>query len=328
VTTVSLLPWPQTAPTWLEPWVIWRFKNRPDPKPAVPSTIPKWAWNYLQWVAWKRAGSPDGQRPAGAPLPIPSGTWPWVILKHVNIAVPVNPPPPPPPPSPPLLPIPANSWTLPLPIAWTAWAWTADSAWRDTDEGLRKPVDAGVRTVALQGGQADATVADRCRAYGLHVAMWGVADSRDEQWLNQLKAEAYIPQIEGLYQYQSAIGNLRAGVGVGLSISTVTTLDGLGGYIFRSDGSQTRVGTEALIAAGCTHAFTECYGEVGPVYGDVARMMDSTTRLNGFYHANPLIGTYWDWTPSMYNLSAYGRQFGFYLAETNNAQTWAELRVA
>ena len=49
---------------------------------------------------------------------------------------------------------------------YTSWGWQVDSDWRDSDAGIRRCVDAGINTIALQGGQFKAIHAERCRNGG------------------------------------------------------------------------------------------------------------------------------------------------------------------
>jgi hypothetical protein len=214
----------------------------------------------------------------------------------------------------------------------TAWGFRTDSDFRNVEVIGKRMADAGVRTVALQIGQFDSDVPQRLRAFGFKIALWGEADSRDAQALSDADADGYLPQVEGIYQYQSTINNLRAGVGAGISRSIVTTLAGLETYTSRPNGTpegeRTTVEVEELVDAGCTHAWVECYtGDMRPL--SVSTFMDSAKRLRGLYHANPLIGlARADVEITAYRpaLDQYGKQVGAYLAEgMQTPRDWTDL---
>jgi hypothetical protein len=291
--------------------MIWRFRgaitaDRPE---GVPKEVPKYAWECAKWAGWRRKGARP-PRPDIAPS-IPK--WAWNHLRLLAIAVPLAPPPPPPPPP---IPRPENSWLLPSPIVWTAWGWTTDSDFRNVETIGQRMADAGVRTVALQIGQFPSDVPPRLRAFGFKIALWGEAGSRDDDALAETNADGYIPQIEGIYQFDSAVNNLASGVGAGLSLSIVTTLAGLETYMTRTDGTRSTVETETLVDLGVTHAWVECYtGNMEPL--SVARMLDSAIRLRGIAHANPLLGLAHGYHISDFSpeVDQYGRQIGAYLAE-------------
>jgi hypothetical protein len=243
----------------------------------------------------------------------------------LNQAVPVKPVPPPPPPKPPP-PAYTNSWTLPWPLVYTAWE--PISGWRTTadfDRFCETAKGAGVRTIVMQIGQYLDWQPDRVRGWGFHLALWGVAQTSDALALAQSKAEGYAPQIEGPGQFISALDNLEAGVGRGLSISTVTTLNGFGTFIERPDGSQSTAEVERLIRAGCTHALTECYLAEGDF--TINKMM-ATTKLRGFPYCDPLLSLYHDVPVSAYQpeldqyIAQHGKHVGSYLAETMRPQDW------
>lgn len=315
---MALKSWPSTPPSWLLPWTIWRYRgaNPATRPPGVPKEIPKYAWEFLKWTAWRRKGALP-PRPDIAPK-IPQ--WAWNLLKQLNIAVPIAPPPPPPPPS---NPIPANSWKLRNPLIFTAWGWQINNWTNDLEVNkiLQKWIEAEIKTVALQIGMFPDNIPDKVREYGFDLALWGEAASSDAAALEEAEAQGYIPQIEGIYQYQNTINNLEAGVGEGLSLSTVTTLAGLETFARRPNGTpegeSTTVEVERLIDAGLTHAFVECYtGNMVPL--DVSNFMWSAGH-RGIYHADPVLGLA---RPGVVSVSSYqpdidshGKQFGIYLAE-------------
>lgn len=316
---MALLSWPSTPDPRLLPWAIWRFQNQPDPKPPIPKTIPKYWWEFLQWAAWRRKGAVLADRP-DVTKKIPA--WGWSYLKQINVAVPLKPPPPPPPPPPEYV----NSWKLPWPAVMVAWGPTTD--WReahDFQQFVDKVVAHNVRTVILQIGQHTPWQADLLRSAGRHVACWGVASSIDERVLAESRAEGYMPQIEGPYQYESAIASLEAGIGKGLSLSTVTTLAGLETYIQRPDGSLSTLEVERLIRAGCTHGLIECYKQDGDgtVHFPVGDMMWSANR-RGFPYKNPILGLYWGvpFTEYKPSVDEFGGRICSWLAETMLPGDW------
>jgi len=324
---MALSSWPSVPHTWLLPWAIWRFNGSPvGQRPAgVPKTIPPYAWEFLKWAAWRRKGALP-PRPDIAPK-IPK--WGWDLLKQLNIAVPIVPPPPPPPPPNPL---PPNSWKLPGPVLFTSWGWMTDSAWRDTDVGLQKAYNAGVKTIALQGGLFRAQDPDRCRSYGFKVAVWGSPHLDDGNYIAQAQADGYIPQIEGDEEFANAVRNLSVGIGDGLSISFVTTFHGLDTFTSRPDGTvdghPTTEEVEQLASLGCTHALVECYtGDMQP--RDVSQLMFTGSMWRGIYYSNPVIGlardTVYvsDYKPG---IDPYGRQIGIYLAEPMRDIDWYAIK--
>lgn len=327
---------PDHPDVWLLSWAIWRFRNSPpDRKPAgLPddvSVAAPYCWSFLKWAAWRRK-NPMPPRPADIPPVIPS--WAFTLLRQINQAVPVGPAPPPPPPPPP--PLPPSSWTLPNPIMFTSWGWRDDAQYRDNDEALQRMKQAGVKTVALQIGQYLPGDPARVRAYGMKVALWGRADSNDQEALTTAHADGYIAQIEGQYEYEDAIRNLEAGVGEGLSLSVVTTLAGLQTFIrlppttAHPEGKLTTVETERLIQAGVTHAWVECYIQDGGVHFPIANMMWAAAQ-RGLDYANPLIGLYHETPVDAYrpptdpgSLDSYGKQIGAYLSEGMTPQNWID----
>ncbi len=325
---MALTRWPASPDSRLLPWAIWRFRNKEGPNPWPNVKIPQYAWEFLQWAGWRRKGADPATRPDIAPK-IPQ--WAWGLLKQLNIAVPLKPPPPPPPPP---NPVPLNSWRLRNPLVFTSWGWLTDSDFRNVEVIGSRMAEAGVGTVALQIGMFPGDVPDRLRAFGFDIALWGEPGSQDAQALSEARADGYIPQIEGIYQYANAIRYLREGVGAGLSLSTVTTLAGLETYTTRpngtQDGEQTTVEVEELIEAGLTHAWVECYtGDMAPL--DVSDFLWAAKR-RGIYYANPVMGLAGRAGVSINetykpDVNLYGRQVSSYLAEPMRPIDWAELKA-
>jgi hypothetical protein len=201
---------------------------------------------------------------------------------------------------------------------YTTWGWLNDNEFRDTDQALTWITEvAKVKTIALQIGQFPANVPDRCRAFGLKVALWGSPDSNDQAALDAAQAEGYMPQVEGFYEYERARDNLINGVGQGLSLATVTTLSGFENFITRPDGSSSTAEVEVFIANGCTRAWVECYKQGGSSHFPISKM-EWSAHHRGFPYFSPLIGLYWDVDVDEYQpeLAAFGKQVGAYTAET------------
>jgi hypothetical protein len=311
-------PWPTVPPTWLLPWLIWRFRGgtAADRPASAPAKIPDWASkSFIQWCAWKRKGEVGPRPPAPAKIP----QWAWPILKQLNIAVPLTPPPPPPPPAPP---IPATSWNLRMPIMYTSHGWQLDSGWRNDDK-LRMAQDCGVGTIALQGGMFLDDTGDRCRDFGFDVAVWGSPDTRDAAEIARADAKGYIPQIEGKYEFDRAVAMLQAGTGAGLSLSCVTTNAGLDTFIQRPDGKggyeDSTEQVELLMTLGLTHAQVECYwADMSP--NNVGVMVSNATH-RGFYHITPCL-SYLD-----IHATTYGRQVAVFLGEPMSDAQWQQLKA-
>ena len=337
--------WPTAPPTWLLPWLIWRFRHAgipgAPPVPAgTPREIPPWAWGVAKWCGWRRKGAipPRPASTAKAPIPTKIPRWGWQTLNALDIAVPRTPPPPPPPPA---NPIPPSSWRLRHPLVFTSWGWRID--WRedrDADKLIATMVAARVGTVALDAsrdadgvGMFDEDVPGKLRDAGFDVCLWAPRPRpSDRAALDDAESTGYIPQVEGAEDYRNTIENLEAGIGTGLSLSTVTTLSGLDTFIRRPDGTEdgesTTVQVEELVDAGCTHAWVECYtGDMRPV--DVDRQMFQAAHC-GIYHAEPAIGLS---RPDVYvetympALERFGRRVAAYLAEPMRDIDWAAVKA-
>ena len=323
---MALTRWPTEPNAWLLPWEIWVLRGKTGQRPAnAPRKIPAYAFEFHQWVMWRRKNRP----PPRPDIIIVIPKWAYNVLKQVMIAVPLVPPPDPPPPA---TADPPDSWALPYPIMYTSWGWQVDSDWRDSDTGIRRCVDAGMKTIALQGGMFKAIDAERCRNQGLRVAVWGSPSSADASYLSLAQAEGYIVQTETPEEVRNALHNLGAGVGHGLSLAMITTFGGLVTYTSRNVGTPqehpTTVETEQLAALGCTHAQVECYlGDMSPM--SVADMMFTGTRWRGLYYAKPVIGLSGIHPVSAYQpaIDAYGRQFGVYLGEPMRTIDWQAVKA-
>ena len=319
----ALTRWPAEPNPKLLPWTIWRFRNKPGPSPwpvGSGTKIPQYAWEFLQWCEWKRklARGIDAPRPdICKKLP---AFWPWSYLKQLNIAVPQAPPPPPPPPA---NPVPPDSWQLRYPMIFTSHGWMLDSKFRDTDEALRMMQDCGVGTVALQGGMFLEDTGDRVRDFGMDVAVWGSPDSRDQSYIDMAAAKGYFPQVEGLYEFQRALGNFVAGVGQNISRGIVTTNAGFDTFTRRPDGTvegeSTTEEAEALNRIGVTSAHTECYlSDMTPT--DYKNMVWQSEH-RGLYHVKPCL-SYRGIVPT-----TFGRQVSVFLAEPMSDDQYRQLKA-
>jgi hypothetical protein len=321
---VALTRWPTEPHAWLLPWEIWQLRGKVGPRPTnAPYKIPAYAWEFNTWVRWRRANRPPPRPDIIKIIP----KWAYGVLSQVMVAVPLLPPPPPPPPA---NPDPPDSWHLPYPIMYTSWGWPLDSDWRDSDVGIDKCVTAGIKTIALQGGQFRPVDAQRCRDKGLKVAVWGSPSSNDANYLEAAGAEGYIVQTETPEEVRNALHNLTAGVGSGLSLAMITTFGGLVTYTSRNIGTPqehpTTVETEQLAALGCTHAQVECYaGNMAPM--SVEQMMFTAERWRGLYYSKPVMGLNGTQNVSDYAMSPYGRQFGVYLGEPMRAVDWQSVKM-
>lgn len=318
-------------------WAIWRFKNSPpDQKPAnLPKDISvsaPYCWSFLNWAAWRRALIPDPTKPRPKNIPASIPTWCWDHLRKINQAVPPAPPPPPPPPPDPDKD--PNSWTLPNPLLYTTWGWQSD--WVADDTMLKKAKAAGIKSIGLQNGQYGPDVPGRCRAYGFKVFLWGRARPEDADELAVGKFDGYMPQIEGPGEHADAMINLRAGVGKGLSLGTVTTLGAFTDFIrlppttSHPEGKLTTVQVEELRAVGVNFGSVEVYVQEGPHFPISSMMWAADQR--GLQWFEPVLGLYWETSLNAYrptsdpnSLDACGKQLGFYMAEGFIPQNWDEI---
>lgn len=334
---------PAVPHSWILAWAIARFSGTPavDWPPAVPkdvTVVAPYCFSFLNWAAWqrKRFSFPATPRPKNIPAAIPD--WCWRHLKLINIAVPLGPPPPPPPP--PAPPKPPNTWKLEMPVMCVSWGPFNDSQYRDNSEAWERMRLAGVKTVLLQveGGQPlfAPIIPTRVRASGMKVGVWGVADPGDAEILSTYGLDAYVPQVENPDEYSKAMVNLRAGVGVGISRSVITTLYGFNTYVRRPpttlhpEGELTTEEYEAMRQY-VTHALVETYIQDGGAHFPIINMIFATIQ-HGFDYYNPVIGL-WRETPiSAYRppqdpntLDSFGRQIGVYLSEGMIPSNWVEL---
>jgi hypothetical protein len=206
-----------------------------------------------------------------------------------------------------------------LPIAFTAWGFQNGTF---SAEGLAEQLGAaGVRSIAIQIGQADATVAAVFHARGIAVYLWGVPGPGDQAALEALRADGYIAQVEEDLQYHALLGNLARGVGAGLPRAVVTNFEGINAT---REGTLTPERMAPLAAAGVTTAFVECYLQHDPIHRDLPRMANQA-RIYGWAHAVPVIGLWGGVRLNRYDLSSFGRDWGFYHVEGLVAADWQEI---
>jgi len=215
----------------------------------------------------------------------------------------------------------------------TSWGWFSDSDYRDNDTAINRMVTAGVKTVFLQIGNFGPDVPSRCRAHGLKVVLWGTPQASDVEALALARADGYCPQIEGPEEYRNALNNFQAGVGQGISRTTVTTLYGFNTFTRRPptklfpEGELTTAEYEAMREF-CTHGWIECYVQDGGAHFPINKMMFAAQQ-RGFDYYNPLIGLWNNTEIEAYRpavdpntLNSYGKQVGAYLAEGMTPGNW------
>lgn len=203
-----------------------------------------------------------------------------------------------------------------LPIAFTAWGFQNGTF---SAHGLAEQLTAaGVRSIAIQIGQADAAVAAVFHTRGIAVYLWGTPGSRDQAALEALRADGYIAQVEEDPEYHALLRNLANGVGTGLPRAVVTNFEGINAT---REGALTPERMAPLAAAGVTTAFVECYLQHDPIHQDLPRMTNQA-RIYGWQHAVPVIGLWGGVRLNRYDLSRFGRDWGFYHVEGLVADDW------
>jgi hypothetical protein len=225
-----VLSWPEQPPPWLQGWTIWRFLNRPQPRPAgIPTLIPLWAWDWLKWCEWRRAGAPAGQRPDVDPS-IPRPYWP--ILEALNKAVPPvkapAPPPPPPPPPPPVLANPLNYGRT----AYVTWG-VHNGSLGTAGQMVRYAKARGFTRVAFQAHPDNDIFAEAvrlaCASEGLRYCVWFDCHQPGDQLavIDWYKPQEYVMNIESFARDTAAeVPRLRQ-AHPGLPLATVTNFWGL-----------------------------------------------------------------------------------------------------
>ena len=203
-----------------------------------------------------------------------------------------------------------------LPIAFTAWGFQNSTFSAD---GLAEQLTAtGVRSIAIQIGQADSAVAAAFHARGIAVYLWGIPSPEDQAALQALGADGYIAQVEEDPQYHALLRNLANGVGTGLPRAVVTNFEGINAT---REGILTPERMAPLAAAGLTTAFVECYLQHDPIHRDLPRMTNQA-HIYGWANAVPVIGLWGGVRLNRYDLSAFGRDWGFYNVEGLVADDW------
>lgn len=203
-----------------------------------------------------------------------------------------------------------------LPIAFTAWGFQNGTF--SADRLAEQLTAVGVRSIAIQIGQADPSVAAAFHARGMAVYLWGIPSAGDQAALEALGADGYIPQVEEDAQYHALLRNLAEGVGAGLPRAVVTNFEGINAT---REGVLTPERMAPLAAAGLTTAFVECYLQHDPIHRDLPRMVNQA-RIYGWVHAVPVIGLWGGVRLNRYDLSSFGRDWGFYHVEGLVGDDW------
>lgn len=203
-----------------------------------------------------------------------------------------------------------------LPIAFTAWGFQNGTLSADALAAQLTAV--GVRSIAIQIGQAGPAVAAAFHGRGIAVYLWGIPDPGDQAALEALSADGYIAQVEEDPQYHALLRNLAAGVGVGLPRAVVTNFEGINAT---REGVLTPERMAPLAAAGLTTAFVECYLQDDPIHRDLPRMTNQA-HIYGWMNAVPVIGLWGGVRLNRYDLSGFGRDWAFYNVEGLVADDW------
>jgi hypothetical protein len=248
-------------------------------------------------MTWRDRGGP---RPVALPRRVPAACW---ARRAAIVAARTRPG----------QPVPTH-WKLP--IAFTTWGfrngqfsadWLADQ--------LAK---AGVRSIAIQIGEADPSVAGAFHRLGLAVYLWGRPSPGDQAALDKFRADGWIPQVETNDQYQALLLNLAGGVGAELLRAVVTNFEGINAT---HEGVKTPERMAALTAAGITTAFVECYSQDDPAHRDLTRMI-AKAREYGWSNAVPVVGLFHGVRLSEYDLTGFGRDWGVYNVESLDPADW------
>ena len=107
--------------------------------------------------------------------------------------------------------------TIPLPVAWVA----QESGKVDQ---ISRVKSGGFKTAALSLAFTNQNAVEKFLEAGLFVAVEGVVGTAT---VIPAGAQAFIPQIEGIFQLQNTIAALEAGVHHGLPLAIGTTYGGL-----------------------------------------------------------------------------------------------------
>lgn len=217
--------------------------------------------------------------------------------------------------------------SVPLPIVFTAWGPTPGHGYEGSIGGLCDLAKAaGVKTVALQVGQAEPRHADQVRSKGMKVAAWGNIDQAAKAAVDAMKPDVIVAQIEGPGQYDAAIRLFDSNPYPGADRAVVTTYGGLASAAAWNE----------LTRRGVQSCLVECYASDDPV---IHANLD-TMLWQGTQYGIPaemlfaVVGTYRGETPSAYRglTTARLRTLGLYLAEQMSAAQWeawgAQIRAA
>jgi hypothetical protein len=206
-----------------------------------------------------------------------------------------------------------SSSPFPLPLGFTSWAFNkpggvpVDRNAVDTVANAAKRL--GARSVAVQIGEG-VTVGDvrALQARGLFVVGWGVCSSSTKRELEELDVDGFMPQIEGLGQYDHCVEALRAGAGARGPLALVTDYGGLG----------SRERCDVLRELGLRTVFVEAYADEGASHANLPHYLDELARPYGYDAGDlvPLVGTYRDEGPAAYpHFERYAPEYAVYLLE-------------
>jgi len=179
----------------------------------------------------------------------------------------------------------------------------------------------GFKTAALSLAFTNQNAVEKFLEAGLFVAVEGVVGTAT---VIPAGAQAFIPQIEGIFQLQNTIAALEAGVHHGLPLAIGTTYGGLD----TPDGSAWK----KLAKFPIERVFVECYKDDGPPHDNIDVMLHQ-----GEVYGIPkelllaICGTYRGEFPSNYTGLTKSNFGGIYnIPQTNDVQLdqWARLATS
>lgn len=277
--------WPTSEPAWVERWCVWYLSGRRGPRPLdAPLPMTRIGWQFATFTLWRLAGGLPEHRPPDLDAQIPA--WAWPAFQRVR------------------------PWlTWPLPVLFCA----------DPNEAAgcaSRAAWAGFRSVALQLTTYTAADVAACQAADLRVMGWGIASQSDATYLATAGAVAYVPQIEGPGQRDSAVAMFAEGASGSRLRAIVTTFSGL-----EPPAQAARVAT--YISA----TMVECYVQDQPVGADLGRMTWQA-RQYGLPNPLPVVGLYDDvGTESYPQLAGYVPRFGVWRGLQMPERAWGQVRA-
>jgi hypothetical protein len=179
-----------------------------------------------------------------------------------------------------------------------------------------RAAESGFKGLALQLSTYTSADVLACQAHGLEVLGWGIASSSDGADLSHLGASAYVPQIEGPGQRDSAVLAFQAGIGGSLIRGIVTDFSGL------EDPAQA-----ARVVTYITVTYVECYFQDSPIHAELGLMLRQATQY-GLPRPVPVIGLYDDvGTESYPEIGAYAPRFAVWRGLQMPERAWAQVRA-